>query len=107
MSNAKGQVDDFTRYVILLTPRPGTRSSESLIRAHIAHLRRLDAAGQLELCGPFADHTGGMVIVRANSMEEARAIAAADPFVAEGVEDFEVRLWQLSCEANNHLGMGD
>jgi len=103
----KGQGDDFVRYVILLTPRAGVALTESLIRAHVAHLRQLHAAGRLVLCGPFGDHPGGMVIIRAGSMDEACAVAAADPFVVAGAEDFEVRTWHLSCEANSHMGFGD
>lgn len=103
----KGPGDPFVRYVILLTPRPAAALTDSLIRAHVAYLRRLDAAGRLELSGPFGGPPGGMVIVRADSLEEAHAVAAADPFVVAGVEDFEVRTWHLCCEANNHMGFGD
>lgn len=99
--------DDFVRYVILLTPLAGSQRNEDLIRAHVAYLRQLDAAGRLVLCGPFSDGSGGMVIIRASSRDEACAIAASDPFVASGAREFEVRVWQLSCEANNHMGFGD
>lgn len=99
--------DDFVRYVILLTRRPGVAVTEALIRAHVAHLKQLEAAGRLVLCGPFADGSDGMAVIRAGSLEEARAIAMADPFVVEGARNCEVRTWQLSCEANNHMGFGD
>ena len=97
--------NDFTRYVILLSH--GTvPMTEDLIRSHVAHLKRLDEQGQLVLCGPFTDYRGGMIVVRAGSLDEAREIAEADPFVQEGVETYELRTWELSCEANNHMGMG-
>ncbi|MFZ5816671.1 MAG: YciI family protein [Bacillota bacterium] len=48
-----------------------------------------------------------MAIIRAGSLEEARAIAAADPFVAAGSSDFELRTWHLSHEGNNQMGFGD
>ena len=69
----------------------------------MAHLRELDQAGKLVLCGPFLDYAGGMVIVQAESREEAEEIAKRDPFVASGTETYEVRTWELSCEENNHL----
>lgn len=106
-ANPVAERDEFTRYVVLLTKRPGQALTEPLIRAHVAHLRQLDAAGRLVMCGPFGDHPSGMAIIRAGSLEEARALAAADPFVASGAEDFEVRTWHLSNEANNHMGYGD
>lgn len=103
---AERPADDFVRYVIRLTPRPGQKTTEPLIRAHVSHLRQLDAAGRLVLCGPFGDQPGGMIIIRADSLEEARAIAEADPFVSSGVEEFTVHTWHLSCEGNNHMGFG-
>lgn len=101
-----GDGDNYVRYAILLTRRPDRELTEPLIRAHVAHLRQLDAAGRLILCGPFGDQHGGLIVIRADSLEEAQAIAAADPFVASGAEEFEVRSWHLSCEGNNHMGFG-
>lgn len=80
--------------------------SQDLVRAHVAHLKRLEDGGRLEICGPFSDHDGGMVVLRAVTAEEARAIAEADPFVVSGVESFEIRRLEVSCRANNHMGMG-
>jgi uncharacterized protein len=97
---------EFVRYVITLKKQPGAVLSAELVRAHVAHLQQLEAAGQLVLCGPFADGLGGMVIIRAESEAAARAIAEADPFVASGAESYELRTWELSCAANNHMGMG-
>ncbi|HBL16892.1 MAG: hypothetical protein A2X36_08200 [Elusimicrobia bacterium GWA2_69_24] len=93
------------RYVILLTKgaKPFTKE---LLKAHIRHLRDLGAKGQLTQCGPFTDYPGGMLIVKAESLEEAKRIAASDPFVSSGCETCEVRTWELSCEENNHLGAG-
>ncbi|MBW4839457.1 MAG: YciI family protein [Paenibacillaceae bacterium] len=98
--------DEFKRYVILLNLNPGRRLDEDLIRGHVAHLRELDRNGQLVICGPFIDYKGGMVIVKAGSLEEAREIAERDPFVKSGAENYEVRTWAISCEENQHLGAG-
>ncbi|MEK4509272.1 YciI family protein [Paenibacillus sp. FSL K6-2524] len=94
------------RYVILLSKVPGKEMTEELIRAHVQHLKQLDGQGKLELCGPFIGYRGGMVIIKADSFEEAKQIAEADPYVRAGVETYELRTWELSCEANNHMGMG-
>jgi uncharacterized protein YciI len=80
--------------------------TEELIRAHVAHLKALEGRGQLVLCGPFADHPGGMVVLKARSYDEARAIAEADPFVSSGAETYELRTLQLSCKENRHMGVG-
>jgi len=99
-------VSDFTRYVILLSAIEDRATPPDIIRDHIAFLRCLDGEGKLVLCGPFTNQSGGKVIIRASNMEDATDIAKGDPFVRSGIRRFEVRSWQLSCEENNHLGMG-
>ena len=94
------------RYVILLDQIKGVKTTETHIRDHVQFLKNLEDNGRLELCGPFIDHKGGMVIIKAGSLEEAKEIAHSDPFVKSGVRNCEVRSWQLSCKENNHLGMG-
>lgn len=97
--------NEFRRYVYLLTHARPELFCEKLVREHVAHLKRIEDAGALELCGPFADYPGGIVIVRASSLQEARAIAESDPFVTSGAETFELRTLELSCRANQHMGM--
>ena len=63
--------------------------------AHLARLLELDAAGRLALGGPFpaidspdpgpAGFSGSIVIAEFASLEDARAWADADPYVAAGV----------------------
>ena len=97
----------FRRYVITLVRDPEVRRDDSVVRAHVAFLRELDAQGKLELAGPFEDGRGGMYILRVGSDQEARTIAESDPFVQTGLsKSFEARAWILSCEENNHQGMG-
>lgn len=99
-------MSEFTRYVAFLHPVPGRTADIEAIRAHVAWLRSLQAAGALELAGPFADGSGGMVILRAETAAEAETIARSDPFVRSGLRRLELRVWELSCEENNHMGMG-
>ena len=106
VGNGIEEGQDHTLFVILLSKTSSERLPESLIRAHVQFLRKLDRDNKLVLCGPFADYEGGMIVIRASSLEEANSIAMSDPFVAHEVENYEIRTWQLSCEANNHMGMG-
>ena len=60
--------------------------------AHLAHLERLEKEGRLPLAGPFTDGEGSLIIVEADSLEEAWKLVASDPFVANGIfESVEVR----------------
>lgn len=106
MMEISSENQNFVKYVILLSMNPGRSFHEDLIRSHIVYLRELQSMGKLVMCGPFANVPGGMLIVEAADMEEARALAERDPFVKSGTENYELRAWEISCEANNHLGMG-
>lgn len=93
-------------YVIMLEKIPGIEATRDQIRRHVEHLRALDAAEKLVLCGPFTDHPGGMVVVRVEDIAEARRIAEADPFVGEGVRRYELRTWLMANAANGYLDPG-
>lgn len=102
----KNNQNDAVLYVILLSMNHGKQLTEPIIREHVSFLRKLEEHDKLVLCGPFLDFKGGMVVIRAISMEEARAIAESDPFVKSGLESYEIRTLEVSREENNHLGMG-
>jgi uncharacterized protein YciI len=93
------------RYVVLLTHAKPELITEVLVRAHVSFLQELEARQTLELCGPFPEAAGGMLILRVSSEEKAREIAEADPFITSGAQRFEVRRWELSHAGNNHLGV--
>lgn len=97
---------NFTQFVVLHEKVADRETSTQLIQAHVAYLRELEKSGRLVLTGPFIDHAGGMLIIRARDKSEALAIAHVDPFVISGVRQIDVRTLLLSCEENNHLGMG-
>lgn len=73
-----------------------------VIQRHVAHLRALDEAGKLVACGPFTDYPGGMVLIKATSIEEAHTIAQRDPFIKEGYKDFCIRTVDWANKDNNY-----
>ena len=89
-------------YVILTTPTGGLDALHQHLPAHLAYQKELEATGVSFAAGPFADDaerewTGeGMIIVRAGSLAEARAIAERDPMHESGVRSFRVRPWLLN-----------
>jgi flavin reductase (DIM6/NTAB) family NADH-FMN oxidoreductase RutF/uncharacterized protein YciI len=96
---------DDVRWVYTLTLVKPELFDRALVQAHVAHLARLEDEGVLDLCGPFADHSGGMVVLRGVDETRARAILAADPFVASGAEVGTLREWRLSHRDNRHMGV--
>lgn len=89
-------------YVIFTTPTDGIEALPAQLPAHLAYQKDLEARGITFGAGPFADDTEtdwsgeGMIIVRAQSVQEATAIAQADPMHSSGVREFRVRPWLLN-----------
>lgn len=53
-----------------------------------AHLQRLEALarqGRLIVAGPFTDRTGSLILIEADSLEDATRFANEDPYVVHGV----------------------
>jgi uncharacterized protein YciI len=75
---------------------PRGRALRKLHRqAHLDGLRGLADAGRILHAGPLldaaGDPVGSLVILEAESLDAARAIAARDPYVVEGIfESHEV-----------------
>ncbi len=65
------------RYLVTTFRTP--QFQPSVIDAHYAFLDRLRQHGQLELAGPFTDKSGGAYVIRANNLDEAKALAFSDP----------------------------
>ncbi|MDB0059079.1 YciI family protein [Amylibacter sp.] len=78
----------------------------SLIKAtlpdHLAYQKQLEASGTLVMAGPISDETGelmeaeGMIIYRANNLDEARKLADADPMHSAGARSYDVRKWLVN-----------
>ncbi|MEP4766647.1 MAG: YciI family protein [Roseibium sp.] len=78
---------------------------------HLAYQRQLESAGKLAFAGPVSDSSGeemhgeGMIIYRAASLEDARALAAGDPMHKNGVRTFTIRRWLIN-EGSFSLSVG-
>ena len=85
------------KFVIIGMDGPdGQAKRKGLRQAHLERLKRLELEGKLVLAGPFADRSGSLIIIEADSIEEARAFIQKDPYVEQGVfEKVEVRPFTL------------
>ena len=81
-------------FVIYYTPgdswQEGKPFMEQDLLAHGAYMKELYDDEVLTHGGPFLDDSGGMSIIKAESLEAAQAIVDADPGVVNGV--FRARL---------------
>lgn len=77
-------------FALLCTDKPGALQLRLDTRSdHLAYLDDLNAKGILKIAGPFLGEdgkpTGSLVIVKAGTIKDARAIAEADPYAKAGL----------------------
>jgi hypothetical protein len=89
-------------YVVFTKPTKGLGPVLANLKEHLDFQCSLERRGIMFGAGPFwadneEDWLGeGMVIIRAGSLAEAKAIAAEDPMHKSGARDFTVRPWLLN-----------
>jgi uncharacterized protein len=73
-----------------------TDENKQLMAQHLGHFTEMTKAGKMVVAGPFSDQVDpdlrGLCIYR-TSVEEARALAGADPRVKAGHLQVEVMSW--------------
>jgi len=70
--------------------------AEKIQEQHMAHIRATAESGQLQIAGPFDDEDGdwrGILIYDVKTLDEAKALCAADPAVKAGRLVCDVRGW--------------
>jgi uncharacterized protein YciI len=61
---------------------------------HREYLTKLRDTGKLVISGPLTDRGGALIVLEAESKEEAAAIVDADPFAKSGVfKSWVIRPW--------------
>lgn len=89
-------------YVAVSTPQKSPDDLKAILPDHLSYIQSLEVSGQLLMAGPMSDETGeemqgaGMLVLRAGSMDEARALASNDPMHSTGARSFTVRRWLVN-----------
>lgn len=79
-----------TLHLILLTYVRPWEEVAAHLEEHRVYLRRAIAAGQLIVSGRRMDDAGGVILVRAASEDDVRALVADDPFGQHGVATHQI-----------------
>ena len=87
-------------YVVLSKGGATPEQIGAVLPQHLEYMIGLEKKGVLFASGPLTAAAGapagdGLTILRAESADEARTIAAADPFVVNKLRTFEVREWTM------------
>ena len=79
--------------------------NKAMVIKHVDFIKSLDDDGKLALCGAFKGYPGvaGMIVFRAESLEEADGVCRREPFVAEGYATYKLRTMQPGNRENNYL----
>lgn len=73
-------------FVILGFDGPDGEAKRKIYRpAHLAKMEPLDQQGRVVLAGPLTDKTGSLIVIEADSLEEAERFAREDPYTVNGV----------------------
>lgn len=92
----------FELFMVESTPAVGPEKLKETLPQHLAYQKDMETAGKLFLAGPLSDDTGeqmvggGLIIYRAETMDEAREIATNDPMHSQGCRTFTLRKWLVN-----------
>ena len=98
-------------YAAVTTPVKGPDDVKAVLPDHLAYQAELEGAGALAFAGPMSDETGehmqgmGLIIYRADSLEDARRLAEGDPMHSSGARTFVLRRWMIN-EGSLSLSVG-
>lgn len=90
-------------YIRIDKPKNTETMSDADFQAHIAYLQ-IVSKERLFLGGGFSNIRGGMVIIRAESLEEADEIARKDPIIDRGFYDYRLYEWELVLLSEELIG---
>lgn len=74
----------------------------AIVPDHLAYQSQLESEGALVFAGPMSDESGnemqgmGMIVYRAASLEDAKALADNDPMHAKGARSYTLRKWLIN-----------
>ena len=75
-----------------------SKKDNEILEVHKAYLQKLIDEGKIFAKGPFTDHSGGLVIYKANSYEEAKEMAENDPAILEKSRSLILKQWRSNIE---------
>ncbi len=84
-------------YIYIMETVDSEKDSE-LLEEHIGYLNKYIENGKIFAKGPFTDHSGGLVILKVDTMEEARDIVENDPAIKEGSRKYTLKEWRSNIE---------
>ena len=95
-------------YIVETAPIGTPEELQKTLPDHVAYQQTLERDGSIFLAGPTSDLSGdlmqgsGLIVYRATSLAEAKALADADPMHSRNVRSYSLRKWLVN-EAHGNL----
>ena len=83
------------KYFAVLLPMLDPEKSRVYREQHLAFLDERRAEGKLFANGRFIDGWGGLVVYRAESLDEVTQLVQADPYIVHGARNYDIHEWEL------------
>ena len=88
-------------FIIELVYKAELARIDKHMAAHVTFLKKHYAAGHFLVSGRKIPRNGGIIVAVGESRERVEAIAAEDPFVAQGLADVRVIEFRASQRADD------
>ena len=98
-------------FVVHSTPNDDPEAVKASLPDHLNYQREMEESGRLVMAGPVSDDSGenmfgaGMILYRAGTMDEARAMAENDPMHKSGARGFTLHKWLVN-EGSLNISVG-
>lgn len=89
-------------FVVVSTPTAGPEAVKANLADHLGYIGSLETNGSLMFAGPLSDESGtqmqgiGMLILRAQTFDDAKTLAENDPMHVSGARSFTLRKWLIN-----------
>lgn len=90
-------------FIFLLKYTKGLEAIDKVIGEHRKYLDKYYDNGNFICSGRRKPRTGGVILCKAKSFEEAKRITESDPFVIEDVAEYEIIEFEISKNAPEFL----
>lgn len=75
-----------------------SQKDAEILEDHLAYLNKIIEEGKIFAKGPFTNHSGGLIIFKTSSYEEARKLIENDPVILNQSRQYELKEWRSNLE---------
>ena len=90
-------------FVLIYSPGPawktGVPMKDQGLGPHLAYMKQLRDAHTLFVAGPLIETNGGLILLKAKSLDEAKDIMAHDPAIVGGIFTGQAQSWRDAVDA--------